>query len=319
MAKILVVDDEPHLRLILRKQLERDGYEVLTAEDGFKAIAILRDETPDLVLLDIMMPDLDGYDVMRWMKKNYRTASIPVIFLTARSGQYEKVTGLIEGVNDYLTKPYEQRELLARVRNTLDWSRLQRQASPLTGLPGNQVIQQEILRRISWQEPFAFLYIDLDHFKSFNDRYGYQRGDDLLCKLSALLCDTLDDLCAGEGFVGHVGGDDFVLITTFDRGCSVANEIITRFDEMIPDFYEPEDRESGFIEVEDRRGNIERFPFAGVTVVVAQDEGGRYSHVGALGEVVSELKRFGKLQEGSVVAHDRRVLSQSEDAKGATG
>ncbi len=319
MARILVVDDEPHLRLILQKQLEKDGYDVITVEDGFQAISFMRDETPDLVLLDIMMPEMDGYDVMRWMKKNYRTATIPVIFLTARSGQYEKVTGLLEGVNDYLTKPYEQRELLARVRNTLDWSRLQRQASPLTGLPGNQMIQQEVLRRISWQEPFAFLYIDVDHFKSYNDSYGYHRGDGLLCRTAAMLCDTLDEHCSGEGFVGHVGGDDFVLITNLDHGLPVAHEIVKRFEEMVPGFYDRKDRERGFIEVVDRQGDITRFPFATVTIVVVQDEGGRYNHVGALGEVVSELKRFGKLQSGSTVVHDRRAVAQVVKAKEATG
>jgi diguanylate cyclase (GGDEF)-like protein len=306
MARILVVDDEPHLRFILKKQLESAGYDVLAAQDGFDALNVLGREVVDLVLLDIMMPELDGIDVVRKMKENYRTASIPVIFLTAKSSPTDKVAGLIEGANDYLTKPYEQDELLARVRNTLEWGRLQRQASPLTGLPGNQAIQDETLRRLTRGEPFAFLHIDLDSFKSFNDFYGYQRGDVVICRTAALLCETVDALATGQGFVGHIGGDDFVVMTPVDLGLPIAHALVERFDEMIPELYDAEDRARGSIRVANRQGLVENFPFVSMTIAVATDEGGRYTHIGSLGAVISELKRFGKAQRGSTVVHDRR-------------
>jgi len=314
MARILVVDDEPHLRFILKKQLESVGYEVLVAQDGFDALNILGADPVDLVLLDIMMPELDGIDVVRKMKENYRTASIPVIFLTAKSSQQDKVAGLIEGANDYLTKPYEQDELLARVRNTLEWGRLQRQASPLTGLPGNQAIQDETLRRLTRKDPYAFLHIDLDSFKSYNDFYGYQRGDVVICRTAALLCQTVDALAAGHGFVGHIGGDDFVVVTPVDLGLPIAHAVIERFDEMIPELYDAEDRARGAIRVANRQGIVESFPFISMTIAVATDEGGRYGHIGELGAIISELKRFGKSQRGSIVVHDRRAT----DAGGAT-
>ncbi len=307
MARILVVDDEPHLRRILEKQLTNEGYDVLVAEGGREAIARLESESVDLVLLDIMMPEMDGIEVLRRMKAHYRTSSVPVIFLTARSRQEDKLAGLIEGANDYLTKPYEQDELIARVRNTLAFARLQRQASPLTGLPGNQVIQDETLRRITEREPFAFLHIDLDGFKSYNDYYGYQRGDQVISRTAALLCDTLEEVGEKEGFVGHVGGDDFVMMLALERGIPVANAVLERFDAMIRELYDPIDRERGYIAVTNRQGERQEFPFVAITIAVALDEGGRYGHVGSLGAVVSELKRFGKEQPGSIVVHDRRV------------
>lgn len=313
MANILVVDDEPHLRLILRKQLEGEGYGVETAEDGFEAIAILERETPDLVILDIMMPRMDGIDVMRWMKKNYRTAAIPVIFLTARSGVDDKVAGLVAGANDYLTKPYEKAELTARVKNTLDFSLLQRQASPLTGLPGNAMIQEELSRRIAAHTPFSLIHADIDGFKCYNDHYGYQRGDDVIQRTAALIVDIADSVGGDDAFVGHVGGDDFVLITDRASGIALAREIARRFDVLSPGLYDPPDRARAYIEVPNRRGILERFPFMTITVAVARADAGRYDHVGEIGAVITELKQHGKTKSGSVVVADRRS-GEEEDA-----
>jgi diguanylate cyclase (GGDEF)-like protein len=316
MARIMVVEDEPDLRLILKRQLEKEGYEVFTAEDGLRALELLATESIDLALLDIMMPRMDGLEVMRRMRENYRTAVIPVILLTARSDHHDKLLGLTEGATDYLTKPYEHDELAARVKNTLELSRRQRSASPLTGLPGNQTIQEETLRTITRRAPFASLYIDLDNFKSYNDYYGYQRGDEVICRTSAILCDTLDEMCAGKGFVGHVGGDDFVVLTTVEAGLPLARTVVARFDAMIPALYDEADRRRGHLEVANRQGEVETFPIVSMTVAVALDEGGRYEHVGSLGAVISELKRFGKLQPGSVVVPDRRSPALEEDTDG---
>lgn len=310
MAQILVVDDEPHLRLILRRQLEGEGYTVDTADDGFQAIEFLEGATPDLVILDIMMPRMDGIDVMRWMKKNYRTASIPVIFLTARSDQTEKVAGLVEGANDYLTKPYEKAELTARIRNTLEFSQRQRQASPLTGLPGNAAIQEELARRIDARASYGLIHVDIDGFKCYNDFYGYQRGDYVIRRTCAIIVEEAGTMGGDSTFVGHVGGDDFVLITDYDLGVPLAERIATRFDEIVPGLYDEGDRRREYIEVANRRGVPERFPFMTITIAVALDEGGRYGHVGEVGAVISELKRHGKTQVRTIVVADRRHTSE---------
>jgi diguanylate cyclase (GGDEF)-like protein len=307
MARILIVDDEPSLRLVLQRTLEIEGYEVVSVADGFRAMTWLRQESPDLVLLDMRMPEMSGVEVVRWMRKNYRTASVPVIFLTARVGQQERLDGLLAGANDYITKPYEKDELLTRIRNTLDLQRMQRQASPLTGLPGNQAIEDVLADRIARGVSFAFLYVDVDNFKSYNDYYGYQRGDHAICRLADAMCKALEAITGGSGFVGHVGGDDFVALTEVGHGRGLAEDIVLRFDRMVPALYDPADAERGYVEVASRRGKPERFPLLTVTVAVVRDPGGVYEHVGSIGAVVSELKQYGKARKGSQVVTDRRI------------
>ena len=173
---ILIVDDEPHIRRILGFLLDQRGYVTSQAADGVEAVEVARRERPDLILLDLMMPRMDGFEVCEALRSDFVTSQIPVIMLTAKGEVSDKVRGLEGGANDYLTKPYDNKELIARVQNMLEWSRVQRQANPLTGLPGNQAIEKRLQVAVAAREPFAFMYLDIDHFKAFNDSYGYQRG-----------------------------------------------------------------------------------------------------------------------------------------------
>ena len=167
--RILIADDEPDIRLVLRTRLELEGFAVIEARDGAEAVRVAQTETPDLIVLDVMMPEMDGVEVCNRLRASFNTRNIPVIMLTARAGRDDKIAGLTKGANDYITKPFDLNELTQRVRNTLDWSRQQRSASPLTGLPGNHSINDEIRRRLADQRSFALLQIDIDHFKAFND------------------------------------------------------------------------------------------------------------------------------------------------------
>ena len=178
--RILIADDEPHIRQILRFTLERAGYQVFTASDGEEALARAAEIKPSLVLLDVMMPKVDGYEVCRKMRQDFSLNQVPVIMLSARGDQRDRVAGLENGANDYLVKPYSNEELLLRVKNVLEWNIRQKEANPLTGLPGNTAIEREMIVRISQKKPYAFLYIDIDNFKGFNDYYGYPKGDEII-------------------------------------------------------------------------------------------------------------------------------------------
>src|SRR5262245_32071607 len=147
-------------------------------------------ELPDLILLDVMMPRMDGYETCRRLRGLFVTRNIPIILLTAKTADADKVQGLENGANDYVTKPWQARELMLRVRNVLEWSRQQRSASPLTGLPGNVSITQEISSRLASDVPFAMLQLDIDHFKAFNDLYGYSRGDQAIRTLAEVLVEA---------------------------------------------------------------------------------------------------------------------------------
>src|SRR5262249_26299245 len=155
--RILVVDDEKHIRRVLSLQLQSHGYRVENASNGLEALEMVQVDPPDLILLDVMMPQMDGYEVTRRIRENQRTANIPIIILTAKDHLQEKVQGLDRGANDYVTKPFAMSEVLLRIRNVLRWSRLQREANPLTGLPGNTAIEQELDHRIRDGSPFAFV------------------------------------------------------------------------------------------------------------------------------------------------------------------
>jgi diguanylate cyclase (GGDEF)-like protein len=305
-GKILVVEDEAALRTILKLQLEGAGYDVSTAQDGVEGLDHVYEDPPDLILLDLMMPRMDGCEVCRRLKSSYATSQIPVIMLTARGQLKDKLAGLEIGANDYLTKPYSHQELLARVRNILQWSRTQREANPLTGLPGNAAIDAEVRERIESGARFALLYVDIDNFKAFNDYYSYQKGDEAIKLTASIILQAVANR-GGEGdFVGHIGGDDFVVLSSPDRARAVADQIVLEFDEKIPELYSPADRNRRFIEVVNRQNVLTVIPLMSITVAGVTNEGRSITHVGQLSDMAGELKRYGKGRAGSIVVWERR-------------
>jgi len=305
-----VIEDEPRLRQILKIQLEtaKDArYEVRTAEDGLKGLEEVRRDPPDLILLDVMMPGMDGYDVCSRLKSDPLTSRIPIILLTAKSNYEDRLQGLEAYADDYITKPWEQPELLLRVRNQLKTRRAQLQSNALTGLPGNVLIETELTRRIQAKEKFAFLHADLDYFKSFNDYYGYARGDVLIRFTASLLHETLERHGGERDFVGHIGGDDFVIITVPERAVAVAESIRAEFDHRVPDQYDTEDKERGHITVHSsRQGGVQDFPFLSITILVVTNQQKEIQHSAQVADIAKDLKKIGKSTKGSCVVYDRR-------------
>jgi len=311
LETILVVDDEANIRTILRYLLQQEGFEVVTANDGQEALDILEELTPDLVILDVMMPHVDGLQVLTEMRSRFATNNIPVMLLTAKGDLPHKVQGLREGANDYLVKPFEHEELILRVRNILQFSRNQRDANPLTGLPGNRAIEMELQRRLDKSEPFGFLYVDLDKFKSFNDHYGYSRGDKLLSLLADCLHRAADEI-EENVFLGHIGGDDFVAITAAGDALKVAHSLVKDFDARKRLLYDPEDWARGWVETKGRTGKVLRTGPVSVTVATVIDHNGTMEHIGRVNEAAVELKQFGKNQTGSIVVEERRKESETD-------
>jgi PleD family two-component response regulator len=305
--RILIAEDELNLRQVLTLQLENAGYEVIEAEDGQVALDTAQRVCPDLVLLDVMMPQMDGYEVCRRLRASYVTRHIPIIMLTARHEEDARINGLEGGANDYVTKPWGRRELVLRIKNALEWSRQQRSASPLTGLPGNHSINEELKRRLSSGTPFAMLQIDIDFFKSFNDQYGYSRGDQAIQTLARTILDAAQKHSAGKDFVGHIGGDDFVLLTAPERAEGVGEDIIAGFNRAVRDLYDVEDRDRGYVEVPNRRHVTERFPLMSLTIALVSTDRMPVSHLAELIDVAQELKTHGKGIPGSVLVGERRA------------
>ena len=311
--RLLIAEDEKNLREILMLQLSAAGYAVMEAADGETALSKVSEELPDLVLLDVMMPKMDGFEVCRRMRASLLTRHIPIIMLTAKTQSEDKIHGLEGGANDYVTKPWQAQELLLRIRNVLDWSKQQRAASPLTGLPGNLTINDELKRRLATNEPFAMLQIDIDHFKSFNDHYGYTHGDEVIRLLARILVETAQVNGLGRDFVGHIGGDDFVFVTDPIRGDEAGNEVIERFNAAVPELYAPDDRERGYIEVPNRRKVPERFPMMSLTIALIRTDRMSVTHLAELVDIAQELKEHGKGIPGSVVVGERRTRGTEEN------
>ncbi len=306
---ILVVDDDPDVARFIEVNLRAAGYEVHVASDGEEALDKAVDIRPDLILLDVMMPKLDGFEVAQRLRRDQRTSSCSIIMLTAKALSADKVLGLSSGADDYIIKPFDPVELLARVRGTLRRAREMRALSPLTGLPGNIRIQEEI-RRLVGEEPqsFGVLYLDMDNFKAYNDHYGFVRGDRAIQATARLIAEVVHELSTQTAFIGHVGGDDFFIIVAPDEAEPVAKRLGQRFDEEIPSLYDPIDLERGWVEVEDRQGTLQRFPLLSVSVGAVTTDRRRFAHFGEVVEVASEMKRVAKRTPGSSFAFDRRSV-----------
>jgi diguanylate cyclase (GGDEF)-like protein len=258
------------------------------------------------VLLDVMMPRIDGFEVAQRLRKNPQTANTSIIMLTAKALSADKVTGLQSGADDYIIKPFDPIELLARVKGTLRRAKEMRNLSPLTGLPGNIRIQEEIERQVRESRAFAVLYCDLDNFKTYNDQKGFVRGDRLIQSTARIIQDAVVEFGAADSFVGHVGGDDFVAIVPPDVAEDAAKRICERFDEQLTEFYEAEDLKRGFVRMEDRKGVLQDIPLVAVSIGVASTSRRAFAHYGEAVAVATEMKQFAKRDGGSSFAVDRR-------------
>jgi PleD family two-component response regulator len=318
-GRILIIEDDDAIRQLLKFQLEAAGYDVTAAEHGQAGLATLAERVPDLIMTDLMMPEMDGQEVCRRVKSHFRTAHVPVVMLTARADLPTRVESLDYGANDYLTKPYERAEMLLRVRNLINWSRSQREANPLSGLPGNVAIERETMRRMNSGAPFLFLYLDIDNFKAFNDAYGYQHGDEAIKLVGTLLVDEVTRHGQPSDFVGHVGGDDFVVLTVPESLGPMTTAILERFDAEARLLYSDQHRGAGFIEVPNRRGEMEKFPLMTLTIAAVPSQRYQVNHSAQLNDLAVELKRYGKSLKGSVVVHERRGLSHPRERTGTDG
>lgn len=304
---ILVVDDEPDIRDILNLTLSEQDYNVIEAENGEEALKIIRSKPLDLVLLDYKIPKMDGRQVCQIIKGDILMRHLPVIMLTGKGDIEHRVGGINAGADDYIVKPFEPKELLARIHMVLRRTQRDLEANPLTRLPGNVSILSELSGRMRSGEPFAACYIDLDKFKSYDDKYGFERGDTVIKKTAEILLKAIKEKGNPADFVGHIGGDDFVIVTTPDKVDAACKKIIKDFEAAVPSFYEKEDREKGFIMAKDRKGTVQKIPLLSISIGVVTNKARKISHVGQISEIGAELKSYAKSLERSNYIVDKRV------------
>jgi diguanylate cyclase (GGDEF)-like protein len=303
---LLVVDDDPFIARLLEIELKAAGYDVRVASDGEQALSAAQERPPDLVLADVMMPNMDGFELTRRLRQEPRTSTVSVIMLTARGLSADKLEGFAIGADDYIVKPFDTPELLARIRGVLNRASDKRSLSPMTGLAGNVGIEDEIERRVAAGEPFAILYVDLDNFKAYNDRYGFLRGDEVIKETARVVEEAASGVSAVEVFVGHAGGDDYVVVVPPDQATAAAQAIVQAFDEMIPSMYDVDDRANGYVEVTNRRGDMQRFPFLTLSIGIASTDKRAFRHYAEAVTVAMEMKQYTKQTGASSWSIDRR-------------
>ncbi|MEV6848649.1 response regulator [Actinoplanes sp. NPDC051411] len=311
----MIVDDDPDIAGFVAFNLEMHGYQVMRARDGQEALELMETRRPDLAIVDWMMPRMDGVTLTRMLRAEQLTSALPVIMLTAKGMTVDKVVGLTAGVDDYLVKPFDNAELIARVSATLRRNKEMREVSPLTGLPGNARVRREVADRMKAGGEYSVGYIDIDRFKSVNDVYGFDRGDEFITALARSLHKAVATIKNPSVFLGHIGGDDFVFICAPEQVLPLTQRTVTDFEQAADQLYDPADAERGFIEVPDRRGNKNRAALVTLSIGVAQAtfEGRRFTDPRVVIAVASEMKKVAKSQPGSYVAIDRRRSDSDTD------
>lgn len=309
---ILVVDDEIEVLESLEDILRIEGYRITKALNGKEALEKVREKIPHLLILDLLMPIMDGYEVCQRIRRDLTAKHLPIIMLTGKGERESKIEGIRAGIDDYMIKPFEPEELLAKIETIIHRTYFGLDANPLTILPGNNTIREEIKNCLNSKRLFAVCYLDIDNFKVFNDRYGFEKGDEAIKKTSQIIIEVMRDVGSKDDFIGHIGGDDFIVIIDPKMVEKFCSQVIKKFDQMIPYLYEEEDRERKYIISKNRQGYIERFPLMSISIGVVTNEKREITHLAQISKIGADLKEYAKRFPGSNYVVDRRENDKKE-------
>jgi diguanylate cyclase (GGDEF)-like protein len=288
-GRILVVEDDTDISNMLRIYFNSQGYEVMVTPRGGEALERCRQQLPHVIVLDIMLPDIDGYEVCSRLRTNLRTSHIPIIFLTQKDERSDKIAGLELGADDYITKPFDIEELRLRVQNAQRRAERESLTNPTTGLPSGKLIEEQ-LRLLMRKKNWGLLYIGLPGIEAFNDVYGFVAGDEVLRFGALVMGETVDRLGTTDDFIGHVGGDDFIIITTGDRAGPMAEALTKRFNAEVGTHYDFKARQQGYIVYKDREGKEQRAPLMTMAIgIISSDT--QFTDIREITEAAAEARR----------------------------
>ncbi|MBF0330372.1 MAG: response regulator [Candidatus Omnitrophica bacterium] len=303
--RILIIDDDPDILDVLELTLS-DNFTVIKANNGAEGLIQARTGNPDIILTDYMMPVMTGPEFCKELRKDVLLSHVPIIMLTGKGDTKDMVTGINAGADDYLIKPFEPETLLARIKMIVARTIRNLDANPLTHLPGNASIMEELQTRIQSKSLFAVGYCDLDKFKLYNDKYGFEKGDEVIKSTARVIIEAAKESSGKNIFVGHIGGDDFVFVSDDADADNVCEHIIRKFDTAALDFYNDEDRQAGFIIGKDRQGNMVKAGLMSISIGIVSNVMTPINHVAQVGEIGAELKKFAKAQDKSNYVRDKR-------------
>lgn len=270
-SKILIVEDDSDTSDMLREYFSSRGYEVLTAAWGGDALELCQRIPPDVIILDIRLPDINGYDIYQELRSNLQTSRTPIIFLTQQNGREDVITGLKLGAVDYITKPFDLEELGLRVRNALQQTSYQSLVSPITGLPADRLLEEQ-LKPLLEREKWAVLYFGINDLTLFSEAYGFKTVDDTLRAIALVLDTVVKELGTVSDFAGHLGEGNFIVITAPDRVQKIKEEIVARLGRESNGSYYVEDKRLGLVKSDNTQGMDRRTPLISISVGVVTNE-----------------------------------------------
>ena len=243
-GRLMIVEDDTDISNMLRIYFQSQDYDVTVAQRGEDALEMCRQQLPHIIVLDIMLPDMDGYDVCRNLRGNLRTKHIPIIFLTQKDERSDKIHGLELGADDYITKPFDLEELKLRVKNAMVRSRYESLTNATTGLPSGRLIEDQ-LRRLIRRDNWGIIYVGIKGFAKFKDEYGFVAGEEVLRFAAMVMGRSVDNLGTPNDFIGHIGGDDFWIVAEKDSVEPLTEDLRQRFDAEIGTHYDWKKRQEG--------------------------------------------------------------------------
>jgi DNA-binding response OmpR family regulator len=289
-ARLLIVEDDFDISNMLRIYFTGQGFEVDVAPRGTDALEKTRQNMPHLIVLDIMLPDIDGFEVCRILRTNTRTSHVPIIFLTQKDERSDKLQGLELGADDYITKPFDIEELKLRVQRAIARAEQQSLTDPRSGLPAGRLIEDQ-LRRIIRLHDWALMDVRINHFDAFKEVYGFVAGDDVLRFTSMLMNETMDEYGTSSDFIGHAGGDNFIIITTEDAAPAVRKQLKARFAEEVLSHYSFIDRDQGHIMVADENGSVEKVDLMTLSIGTVSPSQYQFADIREITELAAEARR----------------------------
>jgi len=289
-ARLLVVEDDVDIGNMLKIYFSGMDFDVDVAVRGSDALEKTKQVLPHLIVLDIMLPDIDGYEVCRTLRTNMRTSHIPVIFLTQKDERSDKLQGLELGADDYITKPFDIEELKLRVQGAIRRSERESLTDPRSGLPAGRLIENR-LREIIRQNGWALLDARINNFESFKDVYGFVAGDDVLRFTAMMIGEVVDELGTISDFIGHAGGDNFIIITVEGQADAIKTRLKERFDNEVQTHYNFMDRQQGFVQAPAADGTTVKVPFMTMSVGIVSPSMQSFADIREITELAAEARR----------------------------
>lgn len=315
-TKVLIISSDAKLREILQFCLEGWGYEAVLWDAHNEDIASMKKISPNVIVIDVHSARRADLNICNILKSDFLTSYIPVITLINKRHLRSQLLDLKNGVDDYLIKPPDPLDLRIRIEMAIRRFQFSFNANPLTGLPGARVVEEILKERIKSETDFSMGYIDVDNFKSFNDKYGYLKGDSVIMNTAYMLYNTAKKFGNSDDLIAHIGGDDFAFITTPDKYEPICQNFISAFNTISVFHYTAEDRARGYITMQDRAHKLKEIPLMSVSVAIVNVR--RMSGINniiQINEKIAEIKKYIKTVPGSKYMAERRGLN-SENGSG---